>query len=206
MTRTWYTADPHLGHANAITLCDRPFATVEEMDEAIVERWNGVVGERDTVWVVGDVALSPKGLGPVARLKGRKVLVAGNHDSCWEGHKRWRRYVQTYLDAGFERVITSGVVNMHQLPGGIAVRISHLPYRGDSHAEDRYADRRPVDDGLPLICGHVHEAWKTRGKMLNVGVDQWNFQPVPEELVLAEVRAMYKIPGSLDSANTEGIH
>ena len=191
--RTWYTSDQHFFHANIIPLCGRPFTTIEEHNDALVELWNGVVGERDTVWVVGDVALSPKGLGPVAQLKGHKVLVAGNHDSCWEKHKRWRGQVQRYLDAGFERVITSGVVNMHQLPGGITVRISHLPYRGDSHDEDRYADRRPVDDGLPLICGHVHTAWKTRGKMLNVGVDQWHFQPVPQELVEVEVQGMYRI-------------
>lgn len=197
MTRTWYTADLHLDHARIIELCDRPFADVGEMNEAIVERWNSVVGARDTVWLLGDVALSMNGLGPVARLKGRKILVAGNHDSCWDGHKKWRRHVPKYLDAGFDSVITGGVVDLHRLPGGIAVRLAHLPYQGDSQAEDRYADRRPVDDGLPLICGHVHNAFKTRGKQLNVGVDVHDFYPAPEDLVIAEVRAMY----TLDPAN-----
>jgi calcineurin-like phosphoesterase family protein len=51
-----------------------------------------------------------------------------------------------------------------------------------------------VDDGLPLICGHVHEAWRVRGRMLNVGVDVNDFTPVSQEQVAEEVRAMYRIP------------
>ena len=183
---TWYTADLHLGHARILEYCQRPFADVDKMEASITERWNGVVKPDDTVWVLGDVALSTKSLGAVAKLTGRKILVAGNHDSCWEGHKRWRRAVQAYLDAGFAEVVTSGVVLGHVLcdrPGGPTVNLSHLPYRGDSRPEERYKDQRPVDDGRPLLCGHVHDAWKISGAQINVGVDVWNFQPVPEELL-----------------------
>lgn len=159
------------------------------MDEAIVERWNDAVADRDMVWVLGDVAMGTRRIGIVSRLKGRKVLVAGNHDSCWVGHKRWRRAEKLYLEAGFGHVYPSGQVAV-RTQDGTDVLLSHLPYRGDSHAEDRYADRRPVDEGLPLICGHVHEKWKARGRMLNVGVDQWDFRPVLEETVLAELAAL----------------
>lgn len=163
------------------------------MNAALVERWNGLVRPRDRVWVLGDVALTPKALGPVAQLNGRKVLVAGNHDACWVRHKHHTRQGAVYRDAGFAGVVDSGVVNAHRLRSGIVVRMSHLPYTGDSHGEDRYAEWRPVDDGLPLICGHVHDAWKTMGRQLNVGVDVWNFQPVPEELVRMEIEAMYRM-------------
>ncbi len=189
----WYTSDQHFFHANIIDHCGRPFADVDEMNEALVDRWNAVVKPADAVWVVGDVALSPKGLGPVARLNGYKVLVAGNHDSCWDGHKRWRRAVQVYMDAGFRAVVPSGVVDRHVLLGGIPVKMSHLPYAGDSHPQDRYADRRPVDDGLVLIHGHVHEMWKVRGRMLNVGVDVWDYVPVHQDVVIDEVRALYRM-------------
>jgi len=40
MPDTWFTADFHLGQANIIRYCSRPFAIVEEMDQAIVERLN----------------------------------------------------------------------------------------------------------------------------------------------------------------------
>jgi calcineurin-like phosphoesterase family protein len=40
MPNTWLTADFHLGHANIIRYCSRPFATVDEMDQAILEQLN----------------------------------------------------------------------------------------------------------------------------------------------------------------------
>jgi calcineurin-like phosphoesterase family protein len=182
---TWYTADHHFGHENIIRLCDRPFADAEEMDAALVEEWNRCVRPGDTVWVLGDVALSTKKLGPVGLLNGRKILVAGNHDACWEGHKRWRRHVQVYRDAGFDDVVTEGERNAHQLQNGRVVRLAHLPYERDFHEEeDRYAERRPVDDGVPLLCGHVHDRWKLSGRQINVGVDVWDYRPVPEQLVM----------------------
>ena len=61
----------------------RPFASVREMDEALVARWNAVVGPDDTVWHLGDVALDRR-IGRVAdlvaALNGTKHLVAGNND------------------------------------------------------------------------------------------------------------------------------
>ncbi|MFX9969596.1 hypothetical protein ABTP69_19195, partial [Acinetobacter baumannii] len=43
---------------------------------------------------------------------------------------------------------------------------------------------RPVDRGLPLLCGHVHDVWNTRDKMINVGVDQWDYYPVSAAQIL----------------------
>lgn len=180
---TWYTADHHFGHENIIRLCGRPFADAAEMDAALVENWNAVVRPGDTVWVLGDVALSTKKLGPVASLNGRKVLVAGNHDACWDGHKRHVRAMQAYRDAGFDGIVAEGVSNSHRLAGGEIVRLSHFPYVDDSHEDDRYAERHPADDGLPLLCGHVHEKWRVSGSQINVGVDVWDYQPVAEDVL-----------------------
>ena len=38
-----------------------------------------------------------------------------------------------------------------------------------------------MDDGAWLLCGHVHESWRQRGRMINVGVDAWGGRPVSEE-------------------------
>lgn len=62
---------------------NRPFETVEEMHDYILNRWNSRVTNADTVYILGDIALRG-GNGPliglVAQLKGKKVLIRGNHD------------------------------------------------------------------------------------------------------------------------------
>ena len=78
----WFTSDPHFGHANVIKYCDRPFATSDEMDEAIIENWNTVVQPGDRVYLLGDVGfMKPGPLNALLyRLKGQKFLIRGNHD------------------------------------------------------------------------------------------------------------------------------
>ncbi len=177
---TWFTSDLHFGHANIIRYSDRPFVDIEAMHEALIARWNESVQPYDDVWVLGDFALGrPNETLPiVALLNGCKVLVPGNHDRCWDGHEaRAKGWVERYLDAGFAEV-RQGAIKLKI--GREQVRACHFPYRGDSNDHDRYVDRRPVDRGEWLLHGHVHERWRQRGRMVNVGVDAWAYSPVSE--------------------------
>ena len=51
----YFIADPHFGHENILKLCDRPFSSVEEMDELLIRRWNETVSDEDTVYLLGDL-------------------------------------------------------------------------------------------------------------------------------------------------------
>jgi len=180
----YFTADLHFGHGNIIGYCDRPFPDVDAMDAALVVRWNATVGPDDEVIVLGDFAMGriADTLPLTARLNGRKVLLAGNHDRCWSGHRKGvDRAIARYLDAGFDE-IWQGVVRLDL--DGVAVLACHFPYRGDSHDADRYIDHRPPDRGDWLLHGHVHERWTMHDRMINVGVDVWNFAPVPQSALL----------------------
>jgi len=53
----FFTSDTHFGHGGALGLYRRPFASVDVMNEAIVERWNETVGPDDDVWHLGDFAI-----------------------------------------------------------------------------------------------------------------------------------------------------
>ena len=81
----YYTSDLHLGHANIIKLCKRPFYYVQEMDEALIANWNDRVTNGDTVYILGDlmfrVVENPENY--LSRLTGKKHLIIGNHDSSW---------------------------------------------------------------------------------------------------------------------------
>lgn len=186
---TWFTSDLHLGHANIVDYCDRPFADVDEMNHALVDRWNEVVGSDDTVWVLGDHAMGPivETLALTARLKGYKILLAGNHDRCWYGHgPKSEVWIERYLAAGFAE-IRQGTQSFDA--GGRAILLNHFPYKGDSHDEDRFEAARPHDDGEWLLHGHVHERWAQNDRMINVGVDVRNFAPMPETEVMALIAA-----------------
>ena len=181
----WLTADLHLGHANIIRYCDRPFDGVQDMDARLVDRWNERVGHDDTVLVLGDVALGQiqASLALVRGLAGHKLLVAGNHDRCWAGNgSKAHAWHERYLDAGFAEV-RQGTIDLEV--AGLPVRAGHFPYEGDSHDEDRFTSHRPKDDGRWLVHGHVHERWRQRGRMINVGVDAWDYRPVHEDEVAA---------------------
>lgn len=185
----WFTSDLHFGHANIIRYCGRPFADADEMDEALIDRWNERVGASDDVIVLGDLALGriTESLALVERLHGRKQLIAGNHDRCWSGHgPKAEPWVERYLDAGFEAV-HQGTIAL-QLAGR-RVLAGHFPYVGDSHDEDRYQDHRPADRGDWLLHGHVHERWRQHGRMINVGSDAWGLAPITEQDLLAVIDA-----------------
>jgi calcineurin-like phosphoesterase family protein len=176
----WFSSDLHFGHANIIGYSQRPFRDVGAMDRALIERWNAVVEPSDTVWVLGDIALGriDDSLPLVRQLNGIKRLVAGNHDRCWPAlGAKADKWTERYLDAGFAE-ITANEISL--TVGNTVVRACHFPYRGDSHDHDRYVDERPVDDGGWLLHGHVHERWRQRDRMINVGVDAWNYRPVSE--------------------------
>lgn len=62
----------------------RPFKDIEEMHAHFLSRWNTKVTNADKVFILGDIALRGRSnalIGLVAQLKGRKILVKGNHDS-----------------------------------------------------------------------------------------------------------------------------
>lgn len=78
----FFTSDTHFFHNNIIRYCKRPYETPEEMNEDFIKRWNEVITDDDTVFHLGDVVFgsSEKWESILSRLKGKKVLLYGNHD------------------------------------------------------------------------------------------------------------------------------
>jgi len=180
MTNTWFTSDTHFGHARIIELCDRPFDSVDAMNEAIIDNWNAVVKPGDRVFHMGDVAMGQiaDSLPLVSRLNGDKTLVIGNHDRLfWENKESMKERFWPIYREHFTACIEGSRWNNDFL-------MSHFPYEGDSHEEARHLDSRPVDRGDWLVHGHVHTEWKIRGRQINVGVDVWDFTPVHLDQIL----------------------
>lgn len=78
----WFTSDLHFGHKNIINHCSRPWKTVEEMNEGLIENWNSVVSPADTVFFLGDFFFMGRNraIDIARRLNGAICWVVGNHD------------------------------------------------------------------------------------------------------------------------------
>ena len=78
-------ADLHLGHANIIRYCSRPFVSsdVAEMDRVLIANWNYRVAPADRVFFLGDLRYGRDARPEAdyrALLNGNITFVAGNHD------------------------------------------------------------------------------------------------------------------------------
>ncbi|MCO5159675.1 MAG: metallophosphoesterase family protein [Mesorhizobium sp.] len=85
MVNTFFTGCTHFDHANIIRLANRPFATVEDMNEAMIDRWNAKVRRGDLVYHLGDFGFiknPDRAVAILSRLNGTVCLVHGNHDAA----------------------------------------------------------------------------------------------------------------------------
>lgn len=101
--RNLYIADWHYGHANVIGYDNRPFRTKEEMNAALIERWNAAVTPVDTVYVLGDMfcyVKAKEAVGVLRTLNGKKVLIRGNHDHLTRDSEFCREFeqIRDYLE------------------------------------------------------------------------------------------------------------
>lgn len=78
----YYISDLHLFHNRILEKFNRPFSSVEEMHEMIINNWKNKVEADDTVYILGDVGMyHPKEIGNILNnLPGHKILITGNHD------------------------------------------------------------------------------------------------------------------------------
>lgn len=195
----WFTSDNHFGHRNIIKYCNRPYADVDEMNQKLANSWRELVGVDDEVWIIGDVCMGDKTktLPLVGSLPGIKHLITGNHDDPFEGRGSWVSDKDIEADRWiylqyFDTVENSATLTIN----GEIVNLCHFPYTGIARPDrsdgdgDRFASSRLQDDGRVLLCGHVHDAWKTKDKMINVGIDVWDYKPVSEEEIIRTMNGL----------------
>ncbi|WP_042199148.1 metallophosphoesterase [Paenibacillus camerounensis] len=159
MPDVFFTSDHHFGHKLIIDFESRPFANVQEMDEAMIENWNASVAAGDTVFHLGDFSFL--GLEAtrdiVSRLNGYKILILGNHDRG-RGRSWW-------LEAGFDEVSEYPLVYKDFF------FLSHEPMYMNRH--------------MPYVNvhGHIH-GQKYEGKNhFNICVEHTGYRPLSFESI-----------------------
>lgn len=191
----FFTSDLHIYHNNVIRYCNRPFKDIEEMNYKLVQNWNNVVKPEDTVYNMGDFSLAFRPVEVFShQLNGIKKLCPGNHDFCHSYHKKSRnidnmnKWISKYEEYGWEVLPEQTTL---EIPGEMTFNLCHHPYRLADMYEDKYKDWRPKDDGKWLLCGHIHQHFKVKENMINVGVDVWDYTPVSLDTILKTIKDSY---------------
>ena len=156
MSRVHFTADTHLGHASIIRMAQRPFSSIEQHDQALIDNWNAHVAPEDTVFVVGDFAHksdNERAAKIFGKLRGTKHLVVGNHDG---------EFVRTQL--GWASVMDRTKITVD----GQKIVLDHYPMRS----------WEGVRSGAIQLYGHVHNRIDVWPNSCDVGVDAWDYRPV----------------------------
>lgn len=94
MNKVFVTSDLHFWHKNVMKYENRPWETVEQMNQGLIDNWNSVVDSSDTVYILGDLSLNgwSKVKDIVEQLNGNKIMIVGNHDSKWLRSKELDKY------------------------------------------------------------------------------------------------------------------
>lgn len=89
MNNIYITSDTHFNHSTMVEEQWRKFKTIDEMNKFIINQWNSVVDDFDTVYHLGDVAINKKEHFYdfiLPKLKGNIVFIKGNHDNLKMSH------------------------------------------------------------------------------------------------------------------------
>ena len=79
----YYIGDTHFGDKRVLELAGRPYSSITEMDIDMIRRWNGRIRDDDIVYILGDFAYDDAAAQVIEKLKGKKVLLIGNHDEVF---------------------------------------------------------------------------------------------------------------------------
>ncbi len=175
----WFTSDLHFGHSNVLEYEPKRKkilgTTIEQHDQALIDRINSKVKSTDTLYLLGDLGMYRHTVQCVKKLNGNKILIRGNHD---------RESALQLQAAGILVVAQEMLIRL----GKNKVRLSHFPYRESfiktawRHVTGnklRHYDQRPINDGKWLLHGHVHGRGTTipYHNQIHIGVDTHSYLP-----------------------------
>lgn len=187
MSTTFVCSDTHFPHRGIVKFLrednvtkERPWDTIEEMDEALVKNWNSVVRPSDTVYHLGDVVINRSALPILGRLNGTKILVKGNHDVF-----RAEEYLEYFKDIRGSAVLNNLIM-------------THIPLhpdsieRWDGNVHGHLHSKRVMAESLEYYHGiyksgagsFYHEKRGIDPRYLCVSMEHINYTPISLEEVM----------------------
>ena len=175
MSKIWLTSDLHFNHDKDFIWKARGFDSVDEMNKAIISRFNSVVKPEDTVYILGDVMMGSEnddGLKLLSALNGNKIIILGNHDT----DRRIKAYESLNIPVYFAYRLKYK---------GYSFYLSHFPTL-TSNVDDKGLKRCTIN-----LFGHTHQTnnfFENFDIMYHVGVDSHNCYPIELDTIIEDIK------------------
>lgn len=170
MGRIFLTSDLHFCHDRDFVWNARRFQTVDEMNEAIVKRFNEVVAPDDVVYILGDIMLNDneKGEKYLSQLNGELHIILGNHDTS----ARVDIYRKYAVEITYATIIKYKKKSFY---------LSHYPTITANGGENKVVYN---------LHGHTHQKsnFGIYTYMYHVGVDSHDCYPVLLDDIIEEIK------------------
>ena len=163
----YFTSDLHLGHRGIITMQNRPFTTVEEMNRTLLANYNAFVSKNDTVYILGDIChhMPAEAANEIIRkMNGKKYLVSGNHDKGYDPglFAEIRDFMTVSLNGVYFALMHYPMLSWPKKNSGSIQLHGHIHARAEYNIQNR-------DDGI---------------RRYDVGVDANDYYPVSLNTIL----------------------
>jgi calcineurin-like phosphoesterase family protein len=163
----YFISDTHFNHTNILEYSNRPFSSIEEMDNKIINNWNNTISQNDTVYHLGDFCIGDPNRY-LQKLNGNIIRLKGSHDKNIQQPYILVIAPKNLLDEyGNQRTIVLCHYSMRSWP------LSH------------YASW--------CLFGHHHNKLEPYGLSFDVGVDCWNYYPISLETVENKMKELKPI-------------
>lgn len=157
--KTYFTSDTHFWHKNILNFESRPYDSIEEMTNDMIDKWNSQVNSEDIVYHLGDLCLGnyEQTVDVLKKLKGKIILIKGNHD----------------FSKHYKKINKLGLLHEYHEVG---ITLNY-------NKQQMWLTHYPLEIGLRprkwSIHGHIHDNESTWDNQINVGVDGPHFKHKP---------------------------
>lgn len=176
----WFTSDLHLMHDKGFIYSPRGFMSVEDMDNTIVKNFNEVVKWDDNLYILGDLMLNNNdgGMRLLRQLPGKKIIIAGNHDTDARIALYQKEPSMEYL----------GIAARYEYKG-YHFYLSHYPTVTQNFDDSD----KPLKRRIFCLSGHTHskDKWDPRTDSYNVALDAHENYPVSIEQIISEINGRF---------------
>lgn len=179
--KIYLTSDLHLGHDREFIWKVRGFNSVQEMNEAYVERWNSVIDNEDDVYVLGDLMLGNNDIGVhyLNQLNGNIHVVLGNHDTPTR-QALYKADVHKIVEVKWAIMLIYKKYHFF---------MTHFPCMTGN------LEKESLKQMTLNLYGHTHQQsnfYEDRPYMYHVGVDSHNGYPVLLDDIIQEMKDKVK--------------